>query len=419
MIGIVLAAGSGTRFGKKSKLFVDLCGQRVLDYPINLCKDLGIKNINLVVKKGLEALDMLDVSQCNIYVQSDKKGTGAAVQAVISESINDDILILLGDCPLVDKITIQKALNKLEDNVIVIGGVQSESSNNHSYGRIKLEHNNVMKIEEATVSCDNTKFRNAGWMLCKGKYLHDFLRQIPVIHGEYYLTECVRIANDMGFKVGMVESESDIGINTRNDYVNVVQILQNKFRMNAIDKGALMLDPTSVYFSANTVIEHEVQIDPYVVFKKDVILKSGSTIKSFSHIESSVVGANSVIGPFANIRSGTYMDENVEIGAFVETKNSYIGSNTKAKHLSYIGNADIGENVNIGAGSVFCNYDGLKKNKSIIGDNSFLGANTSYVAPIDIGSNVKVGAGSVVTKNVSSKCLVVARADQKEYKRKV
>ncbi len=413
-IGIILAAGSGTRFGKKSKLFVDLCGQRVIDYPINLCKKLNLSSINLVVKDKSQFQD----EQYDLYEQSnDQKGTGAAVKAMISEELSENVLILLGDCPLVDESVIRAALNKLKESDLVIGGVPSKGK--HSYGRIKCEGDEVVAIEEASVYKNETPFRNAGWMLCKGKHFHKLLSEIPLIHGEYYLTECVRIAHQSGLKVRMVESKCDIGINTQKDYCDVVEKLQNKWRSAALEKGVSMLDPSSVYFSYDTIVEADVRINPHVVFKRGVMIKSGTEIQSFSQIEDSCIGEDCIVGPFANIRSGTVLGQNVQIGSFVETKNSKFSNGSKAKHLSYVGDAEIGAGSNVGAGVVFCNYDGKNKNKSVVGDNSLLGANSSYVAPIVIGNDVQVGAGSVITKDVKSQCLAVTRAEQKQYRRKI
>ncbi|WP_172618971.1 NTP transferase domain-containing protein [Candidatus Cytomitobacter indipagum] len=416
-IGIILAAGKGSRFGSKSKLFVELCGQYVLDYPINLCKELRIEEINLVVKDREEDLDKCNIEGCNIILQSDKKGTGGATLSAVEKfqkPINGNVVILLGDCPLVLENTISQALNKLDNYDLIIGGVKSDSD--HSYGRIISKNGTILSIEESSVKSEITEFRNAGWMVCNGKYLNDLLRKIPLINGEYYLTECVRIANEFDLRVGMIEVSEDIGINTKLDYINASSVLQKRFRENAINKGVLMMDPDAVYFSAKTTFEDDVQIDPYVTFKGNVKLQSGSHIKSFSSIESSTIGQNAKIGPFANLRNGTIVGEKVEIGSFVETKKSVFKKQSKAKHLSYIGDADIGEGSNISAGVVFCNYDGVNKNKSKVGKNVFLGANSSYIAPLELGDNSQIGAGSVITKNVKDNSLAVARSKQNEYK---
>ncbi len=418
-IGIILAAGSGTRFGETSKLFIDLCGQRVIDYPINLCKELDFKSINIVLKdKSMFSEIETSNLQAKIHLhEQTHKGTGGAVKSVICEESNDDIVVLLGDCPLVEKEDIKKALNKLNEYELVIGGLKSEGP--HSYGRIIFEKNKMISIEEKNIHQNETKFRNAGWMVCKGQNFHKILNNIPIINHEYYLTECIRIANKMGFSTGMIETNNDIGINTTEDYVKAVESLQDKFRMHALKNGAIMIDPKSTFLSCNTIIEESVILNPNITIKGNVKIKKGSEIKSFSHIEDSIIGENCVVGPFANMRSGTTLENNVNIGCFVETKNSLFSRSSKAKHLSYIGDASIGKETNIGAGVIFCNYDGKQKNKSTVGDNSFLGANSSYVAPIEIGNNVKVGAGSVVTKNIESNCLSVSRAEQKEFRRKV
>lgn len=413
-IGIILAAGAGSRFGEKSKLFIDLCGQPVLDYPINICRELKFNTINLVVNSCSSELYKCDIEDCNVIFQSEQRGTGAAVRAVVSSSMDENIVILLGDCPLVTKEVIRQAIDKLHVNDLVIGGVRANIA--HQCGRIVLQENKVLAVEESSVRKDITAFRNAGWLVCKGEYLHNLLEKIPMINGEYYLTECVRIANEFGLTVGMVEVSEDIGINTKLDYVHASSVLQKRFRENAISSGVIMPDPGSVFFSAKTSFENDVEIEPYVIFKGNVELKRGSCIKSFSSIESSVIGEDAVIGPFANIRNGTIVGEKVQIGSFVETKESVFKYGSKAKHLSYVGDAYVGERTNIAAGVVFCNYDGVKKNKVVIGSDVFLGANSAYVAPLKVGSGAQVGAGSVITKDVQDGSLAVARAKQKAYK---
>ncbi|USO00859.1 MAG: NTP transferase domain-containing protein [Alphaproteobacteria bacterium] len=411
-IAVVLAAGSGTRFGKQSKLLANLWGRHVVEYPIELCKKLGISEINLVVN------DEKDFAKfgCKIHKQQNAYGTGAAVRSVVRAAMQEDVLVLLGDCPLVDIDDIKLAFEKLIDHDLVIGGVRENG--NHNYGRIMIENGAVKSIEESTVSNTNTEFRNAGWMLCKGGIFYDLLSKIPEINGEYYLTECVRLANEFGFKVAMCECKYDVGINTLQEYRIVSSLVQSKLKERAICNGAIFMDIDSVLLSYDTTIHGQVTIGPYVVFNGKVDVHSDCVIKPFSYVEDCFIGSGSIIGPFAHIRSGTYLESNVTLGAFVEIKDSIMGKGSKSKHLSYIGNVEVKENANIGAGTVFCNYDGKMKHKSIVGKNSFLGANTTYVSPVDIGDDAIIGAGSVITKNVTKGSLAVSRSEQKEYRRK-
>ena len=428
-IAIILAAGSGTRFGKNSKLLADLWGSKVIEYPVEFCKEIGITDINVVVSNPSE-FEFLNVDldddkdhknksvNCTFHQQnSNVRGTGAAVKSVISGNVDDAVVVLLGDSPIVDKQAILRAIDNLQDHAIVIGGFKCGKPNN--YGRIKIENDKVISIEEAKVQPGLSEFSNAGWFVCDGQYLHSFLDKIPKINNEYYLTECVRIATEMGFSVAMEVCVDHCSINTREDYMLACDVVQKWLRKRAINKGARLLDVNSVFFSHGTAIAQDVVIGPNVVFEGTVILGEGVKINPFSYLENSSIGSNSVVGPFASIRQQTYLEHDVEIGSFVEAKRSTVGARTKAKHLSYIGDAEIGDDVNIGAGAVFCNYDGKQKYKSKIGDQSFLGANTSYIAPIEIGRNVQTGAGSVITKNVEDDALAVSRAKQKNYRRKV
>ncbi len=190
--------------------------------------------------------------------------------------------------------------------------------------------------------------------------------------------------------------------------------MQNKLREKFLSAGVEMIDPGTVYFREDTIIGKGVEIEPFVVFGKDVVIEDNVTIKAFTHIENSVIRSGSSVGPFARLRGGADVGPNVQIGDFVEVKNSRIENGAKVNHLAYIGDAEIGEDTNIGAGVITCNYDGFKKSKTVVGKKSFIGSNSALVAPVEIKDGVIVGAGSVVTKNVEENSIVLSRADQKE-----
>jgi bifunctional UDP-N-acetylglucosamine pyrophosphorylase / glucosamine-1-phosphate N-acetyltransferase len=212
-----------------------------------------------------------------------------------------------------------------------------------------------------------------------------------------------------------VTRDEAIAINSREELAAAENVIQMKLRDEFIKKGVTLIDKNTVYFSRDTKIENDVVIYPSVFFGPDVEVKAGSTIKSFSFLEGVSIGNNVSVGPFAYLRPGAEIKDNAQIGNFVEVKGSVIGKNAKVKHLSYIGDADIGDDVNIGAGTVICNYDGVSKHRTVIGAAAFIGSNTSLVAPVEVGGGAIVGAGSVITQNIPKSALSVARADQVNY----
>jgi bifunctional UDP-N-acetylglucosamine pyrophosphorylase/glucosamine-1-phosphate N-acetyltransferase len=232
--------------------------------------------------------------------------------------------------------------------------------------------------------------------------------------GEYYLTDIVKLAKQNGYHCGYAEIDKNevVGVNSRSELAQAEKIMQTVLREKFMDQGVTLIDPDSVTFNYDTEIEQDVTIHPHVVFGKAVRIASHVEIKSFSHLEGVTIKENVIIGPYARIRPDTVINENVHIGNFVEIKNSVIGKGTKANHLSYVGDAEIGDKTNIGAGTITANYDGFKKYKTKIGDNVSVGSNTCLVAPVSVASGSIIGAGSVITKDVKENDLVVARAEQ-------
>jgi bifunctional UDP-N-acetylglucosamine pyrophosphorylase/glucosamine-1-phosphate N-acetyltransferase len=263
---------------------------------------------------------------------------------------------------------------------------------------------------------------NSGIMICNQKFLFDNLIKIndKNIRKEKFITDIFEIAykSKKPFHFSICDEKELRGINTRTELINLDIIMQDEIKKKLIQKGVTILQPKTVRVSHDTKISKDCIIEPFVVIKKGVTLKKNVTIKSHSVIENCIIGEDSTIGPSARIRPYSIIGKKVKIGNFVEIKNSKINDATSISHLSYIGDSTIGKNVNIGAGTITCNYDGKKKNKTIIKDNVFVGSNTSIVAPLTIGSNSTIGAGSVIIKNVPSNSLAISRTEQKNIKKK-
>lgn len=235
---------------------------------------------------------------------------------------------------------------------------------------------------------------------------------------EYYLTDLVAIINQSELQCTHINTHNSevLGVNSRIELANIEKIYQKQIRKKMLENGVTLISPKTVFFSYDTKIKNDVIIHPHVIFGKNVEIASGVEIKSFSHIEGATIDSNCVIGPFARIRKETEIAKDCHIGNFVEIKKSKIGAKTKINHLSYIGDSDVGKSVNIGAGTITCNYDGINKHQTKIGDNVFIGSNTALIAPIEIESEALIGAGSVITKKVNYADLAIARSQQHNIK---
>ena len=312
---------------------------------------------------------------------------------------------------------------KIKKNNLVLLGFKK--INNQSYGIIVKNNKGIDKIvefKEASKKERKINICNSGMMAFDNKALK-LIKNIKNNNKkkEYYLTDIVQISKKNGLKINLVLSDSEknaVGVNSQIELIEAEQIMQERLRKKFIKQGVKFTDPNTVYFSSDTRIGKNVKIEPFVVIGKKVKIGNNVVIKSFSHIEEAVIKNKVEIGPFARIRPGSNLEEGVKIGNFVEVKKSKIEKGSKVNHLSYIGDASIGKNVNIGAGTITCNYDGKKKSKTIIKDNAFIGSNTSLIAPVIIGKNSLVGAGSSISKNVKDNNLALTRAEQKNFKKK-
>jgi len=425
---IVLAAGQGTRMRSDThKVLHPIAGRPMLMHLLATVEAMGAKHSVVVVGKGREQLEKaLEGHGVTTALQAEQKGTGHAVQmaeAALSDA-GGPILILYGDTPFVTRETLERMLDRLvaeDDPGVVV--LASSPADGKSYGRVILDGDDriskMVEYKDANEAERAVKLCNSGMMAVQSSDLFRWLAKVGNANaaGEYYLPDIVMIAKDEGRNPVAIEGEpfETAGVNSRAELAALEEDWQSRRRWQALEQGATLIDPESVWFSADTELGRDCTIEPHVVFGPGVKIADGATIRAFSHIEGAVIATGCEVGPFARLRPGTVLGEGAKVGNFVEVKKAEIGAGAKANHLSYIGDATVGEKANIGAGTITCNYDGFGKYRTEIGAGAFIGSNSALVAPVSIGEGAIVGAGSVVTKNVAADELVIARGEQKGF----
>ncbi len=413
---LILTAGKSSRFkSNKSKIFHELAGLPVIDHIYNKAKKISKNNIIFVCNKNNINSLKKRFNNCKFALQKNQNGTADAVLSA-KKLINKEssILILFSDVPLITLSTLKKATNIFIKDKLTGLMIAFDSTDPSGYGRVITKGTKVESVVEELNASPNIKkisLCNAGVMLSNYELLFSFIDKISNKNKkrEKYLPDIFSIChqNKKSFQYILCKEEEMMGINTLDDFNKVDEIYQNLLIRNLIEKGVKIINSKTVRVSYDTQVGKNSVIEPFVFIKNGVKIKDQVIVKSHSVLESSIIGKGSSIGPFARLRPGSVIGENVKIGNFVEIKNSKIGNKSTIAHLSYIGDSILGKNINIGAGTITCNYDGKKKNKTIIEDKVFIGSNTSLVAPLKIGRNSKTGAGSVVTKNIPSNSLVV------------
>ena len=423
-LAIVLAAGEGTRMRSSlPKVLHQVGGRTLLEHVLCAAVQAGCGEMAIVVGPDHDALAKLAgnvAPKAKLFEQRERRGTAHAVLAARKAIARktDDILVMFADTPLVRPATLGKLRAALGRGaaVAVLGFTPKNPA---GYGRLLMRGDELLGIrEERDASTDERKigFCNGGLMALAGKHALSLLDKIGNANakGEYYLSDAVAIARDMGLKAVAIEtSEDDVrGINTKAQLAEAEAVLQQRLRSAAMEAGVTMVAPETVFLSADTKFGKDVTIEPNVVFGPGVTIADGVTIRAFSHLEGARVGKGARVGPFARLRPGADLGKDVHIGNFVEVKEAKIEAGAKANHLAYIGDARVGEGANIGAGTITCNYDGVAKHKTDIGKDAFIGSNSSLVAPVKIGDGAYIGTGTVVTKNVPAGALAVGRAKQ-------
>ena len=418
---VILAAGKSTRFiSKKSKLTQELAGLPILSHVYNTAKKISGKNIIVVCnKENHNELSSL-LKNCKFVIQKNQKGTADAIEAAKSSIKTQNFIILFGDVPLISDNSLKRLIKNFKNKVGSM--IAFKSLKPHGYGRVILEKNKVVEVVEEIHTSKSEKLIelcNSGIMLVNKSIFFKLIKQIKFrkIKKERYLTDIFEIyfKKKIPFTFIQAEEEEMSGINTLLDFNKVDKILQKRLVRKFLNNGVLIKKPETCYFSYDTKIQSKVIIEPNVTIRNKVSIKSGSIIKNFSDLEGILLKENCSIGPHARLRPNSTIGKNCKIGNYVEIKSSIIGNDTNISHLSYIGDSKVGSQVNIGAGCITCNYDGVKKNKTFIGNKAFIGSNSSLVAPVKIGNNVRIGAGSVINKDIPRNKLAVRRSKLKIY----
>jgi bifunctional UDP-N-acetylglucosamine pyrophosphorylase/glucosamine-1-phosphate N-acetyltransferase len=420
---IVLAAGKGTRMkSERPKVMHPLAGQPMIGHVLAAVASLAPARTVVVVGP-----DMTEVSEAvapaTSVVQPTQRGTGDAVLAARQalDGFAGDILVVYGDTPLVGADTLSRMVERRrqsDDPALVVLGMRPTDPG--QYGRLILEPDGrlaaIVEHADATPAQRAVGLCNAGLMAADGRWLFGLIERVGTANakGEVYLTDAVAVARAAGLAAAVVEGDAEevLGINSRAELAAAEAVMQRRLRQRAMAEGATLVDPSTVWLSADTRLGRDVVVHPCVVFGPGVLVEDSAEIRSFSHIEGAVVRSGATIGPHARLRPGTEVGAAARVGNFVEVKNARLAAGSKVNHLSYIGDAEVGSNANIGAGTITCNYDGYGKFRTEIGADAFIGSNTALVAPVSVGDRAIVGAGSVITRPVPADALAIARAPQ-------
>lgn len=424
---IILAAGKGTRMKSGlHKVLHPIGGLPMLDHLFGTLNALNAEQSVLVVGAQKEQLAAYS-EKAELVEQSPQLGTGHAVQQAQSQlsDFNGVVLVLYGDVPLIQPETLTSLVKTLEDagDDCAMAVLGFEATDPGHYGRLIVDEDILLTIKEwkdATSSERAVTLCNSGIMAVRAPLLFDLLSQVTNDNAaqEYYLTDIVAVADRMGLKaVYDVASEEEVaGVNSRLDLSALERQFQERKRQAAMEAGVTLIDPQSVTFSHDTQLENDVLIEPHVVFGPKVKVSSNTVIRAFSHLEGCHIDKGAQVGPFARIRPGAAVGAGAKIGNFVEIKNTELGKGAKVSHLTYLGDAVVGQDANIGAGTISCNYDGFFKYKTEIGAGAFIGSNSALVAPVKIADGAIIGAGSVITGDVAEDDLAVGRAKQRSIK---
>lgn len=439
LTAIILAAGKGTRMKSPlPKVLHPVAGTPMISLVIQALKAAGTKEIRVVVGHGEHLIrSVVEPQEVTCHQQIAQQGTADAVRSADIPSLEGAVVILNGDHPLLLSNEIERLFKKFNDQEMDLGVVSVKLKSPGRYGRIVRHHGSLKAIVEASDASHETlkiKEVNTGIYFVKGELLKKYLPLIKNNNSkkEYYLTDLVGICLEHNKKVGILEGHPScaLGVNTQGELARATQLLFKRRVKVLLEEGVVIIDPAATY------IEDRVRIGAATVIYPNVYIKSGSVIGSFCVLESNVfisgstigdsvqvragsyleqahIARKATVGPYARLRPGTQLKEEAHIGNFVECKNVVLGARTKAAHLTYLGDAEIGEDCNIGCGTITCNYQvDRKKYKTKIGNKVFVGSDTQFVAPVEVGEGAIIGSGSTITKNVPPNALAVSRAQQ-------
>jgi bifunctional UDP-N-acetylglucosamine pyrophosphorylase/glucosamine-1-phosphate N-acetyltransferase len=422
---VILAAGKGTRMkSTQSKVMHKIAHRSMIGHILNTAEQLTPQKIITVIAPYMKDVKEA-VAPHFVAIQSEQKGTGHAVLAAM-DVIGDfkgDILVLYGDVPLVSLDTLhlllahhrQGSADGRNFGATILAFAPPDAT---GYGRIFQNPdgtlNRIVEEKDATPDEKLVRLSNSGLMVLAGENLRQNLEKISSnnAQGEYYLVDLPKILSTDNIPSGVVRGDyfELRGVNSRAQLADLELAFQYRKRMQLMDQGVTLIDPTSVFFAYDTCVASDVVIEPHVFFGPEVKIESHAVIHAYSYIEGAHIKSQVSVGPFARIRPHSVLEEKAKIGNFVEIKNSHIGQGAKANHLGYIGDAILGAGSNFGCGAITVNYDGQNKHKTIIGDNVMVGSNASLIAPIEIASGAYVAAGSTIDENIAADDLAIARA---------
>jgi bifunctional UDP-N-acetylglucosamine pyrophosphorylase / glucosamine-1-phosphate N-acetyltransferase len=424
LLSIILAAGEGTRMkSARPKVLHEVGGMPIIGHVARAASEAGSTRIALVTGPTHDAIRKA-VSELHPEVahfeQTLAKGTAhaASMARELFETAEGYIAVVYGDHPLLRGVNFRAVLDRLDAglDVAILG---FEPKDPTGYGRLITDGETLLAIREhkdATEDERRIRLCNACILAFRAEVFRDLIDKVQSnnAQNEFYLGDLVELANAAGKKVGWgLAPENDVmGVNDRSQLARAEGLFQDVQREEFMKAGVTLKDPGSVWFSYDTEIARDVTIEPNVVFGPGVVIEEGAVIHAFSHIEGAHVGKNASVGPFARLRPGANLREGAKVGNFVEIKKADIGKGAKVSHLSYIGDATVGEDVNIGAGVITVNYDGYNKHLTVIGDHAFIGSNASLVAPVTVGNGALVATGSVITEDVPADALALGRSRQ-------
>ena len=420
---IILGAGMGTRMNSDlPKVLHPIGGAPMIVHAMRAGGGLAPEKTVIVAGHGAEAVSQaaLDYDpDAKTVLQTEQLGTAHAVGCARDAlaGFKGDAVVLYGDTPFISVNTLESmGAARASHDIVVLG---FEAADPGRYGRLITDGNALAQIVEFKDATDEERavtLCNSGVVMASADALFDLIDAVGNDNaaGEYYLTDIVEIGRAMGMTATVVtcDEAETLGINSRAELVAAEAAFQACARTEALDDGVTLLAPDTVYFAYDTVLGRDAVVEQNVIFGPDVTVESGARIRAFSHLEGCHVSRGAIVGPYARLRPGAELQENVHVGNFVEIKNAVLAEGAKANHLTYIGDADIGERTNIGAGTITCNYDGVFKHRTTIGADAFIGSNTMLIAPVTVGHEAMTASGTVVSKNVPDGALAVGRVRQ-------